>query len=387
MDPEIDKYVEAARREVRVRAWNEQKHRAAFRELMRRRGARGARLGPVKLAAAALAAAAAILLAIVALKPGHPPADRAAAPSLNGAQRIALGEGTEVSFERGAQLDVRERSESRIIVGLRAGAARFNVRHDPRRLFLVQAAEVEVEDNGTSFAVENKGNVVTVSVTEGSVSVSFPPANGSPRQKIALRAGERGVYPSHSAKDLAPGSTPAAAVETASASPTPSASNDPAPTPSAPTADWRALARAGNYPRAYELIAPSAFREVRDEAGDLLLASDAARLSQHPTQAASLLRQLVSRHPRDPRAPSAAFTLGWVLMNQLGRPRDAALAFAQAESLAPRGNLAEDASARAVEGWYRAGDLTRARAELERYRARYPQGRHLATLQRLAGAP
>ena len=74
-------------------------------------------------------------------------------------------------------------------------------------------------------------------------------------------------------------------------------------------------------------------------------------------------------------------------MNELGRPREAALAFLQAESLAPRGNLSEDALARAVESWYRAGELARARAELERYRARYPQGRHLATLQRLAGVP
>jgi transmembrane sensor len=384
MAPEIDKYVDAARRELRVRAWNEQKHRTAFRELMRRRGARGARLSPVKLAVGAFAAAAAILLAVVALRPSQPAANRAAAPAANGLQRIALGEGTEVSFERGAQLDVRERSESRVIVGLRAGAARFNVRHDPQRFFLVQAADVEVEDNGTTFAVENNGTVVTVSVSEGSVSVSFPPANGGPRQKIALRAGERGVYP---ARPVQKHGLDAHAAQLAPAAPTPSASNDPTPTPSAPAADWRALARAGNYPRAYDLIAPTAFREVRDEAGDLLLASDAARLSQHPAQAATLLRQLVSRHPRDPRAPSAAFTLGWVLMNQLGRPREAALAFAQAESLAPRGNLAEDASARAVEGWYRAGDLARARAELERYRSRYPQGRHLATLQRLAGVP
>jgi transmembrane sensor len=384
MAPEIDKYVEAARRELRVRAWNEQKHRAAFRELMRRRGARGARLGPVKLAVGALAAAAAILLAVVALRPDQTATERPAPPSANGVQRIALGEGTEVSFDRDAQLDVRERSESRVIVGLRAGAARFNVRHDPRRLFLVQAADVEVEDNGTTFSVENDGTVVTVSVTEGAVSVSFLPTNGGPRQKIALRAGARGTYPVHHAQTQGPDATTAQA---ALAAPAPSASGSPNPPPGPPAADWRALARAGNYPRAYDLIAPTAFREVRDEAGDLLLASDAARLSQHPAQAATLLRQLVSRHPRDPRAPSAAFTLGWVLMNQLGHPREAALAFAQAESLAPRGNLAEDASARAVEGWYRAGDLSRARAELERYRARYPQGRHLATLQRLAGAP
>ena len=96
-----------------------------------------------------------------------------------------------------------------------------------------------------------------------------------------------------------------------------------------------------------------------------------------------LLRKVVSGHSRDPRAPSAAFTLGWVLMKDLGRPREAAQAFARAESLAPGGNLAQDALARAVEAWDRAGDVTRARAELERYRATYPNGRHVATLERL----
>jgi len=100
-----------------------------------------------------------------------------------------------------------------------------------------------------------------------------------------------------------------------------------------------------------------------------------------------LLRKLLARHERDPRAPSAAFTLGWVLMNELGRPREAALAFGRAEALAPRGNLAEDAVARSVEAWYRAGELSRAKAEVERYRKSYPQGRHQTMLQRLVGTP
>jgi transmembrane sensor len=383
-EPRIDKYVEAARREVRVRAWTPQKYHAAFRELMRRRGERSAGFGAAWLAAAGFAVA--FIIAIVALRTGQTSADHQSSPALNGLQRIALGEGTEVSFERGAELDVRERSEQRIIVGLRAGAARFNVRHDAKRLFLVRAAGVEVVDNGTTFEVENNNGVVAVSVSEGSVAVSFQPADGGPRKNVALKAGQRGAYPAHSPTAL-PSATQAPAAQPSSVTPTPAPSDDASASSPQPAVDWRAFARSGNYRRAYELIAPSAFREVRDEAGDLLLASDAARLSHHATEAVGLLRRLLARHPRDPRAPSAAFTLGWLLMNELGRPRDAALAFAQAESLAPRGNLAEDASARAVEGWYRAGDLARARAELERYRGRYPQGRHLATLQRLAGVP
>ena len=100
-----------------------------------------------------------------------------------------------------------------------------------------------------------------------------------------------------------------------------------------------------------------------------------------------MLKRLLANHARDPRAPSAAFTLGWLLMKELGKPREAALAFSRAEALAPRGNLAEDATARAVEAWVAAGDRSRAKAEVGRYRQKYPHGRHLAMLERLVGAP
>jgi transmembrane sensor len=126
---------------------------------------------------------------------------------------------------------------------------------------------------------------------------------------------------------------------------------------------------------------------VRDDAGDLLLASDVARLSRHPAESVTLLRRLLADHERDARAPSAAFTLGWLLMNELGRPREAAIAFVKAEALAPGGNLAEDALARSVEAWSRAGESMQAKAGLQRYQKAYPRGRHRATLQELVGTP
>lgn len=149
---------------------------------------------------------------------------------------------------------------------------------------------------------------------------------------------------------------------------------------------WRALARAGHYDLAYALLARSRFRDVADDPVDLLLAADVARLSHHASASVSPLRALLATHERDPRAPAAAFTLGWVLMNDVGRPRDAAAAFTHAEQLAPHGNLAEDAAARAVEAWYQAGDLPRAHDEMTRYERRYPHGRHEAALRRLLAA-
>jgi transmembrane sensor len=384
-EPRVEQHVEAFRANLRTRAWHAPRVEAAWRELARQREVRLARFRRVaSFGAGALALALAFALAFVGLRTfGQSPAPLAvpasvAEPRL---ERVELGLGTEAQLEPNATLDVRERTDVRVVVAVQAGTARFRVRHDPRRLFRVEVGDVAVEDLGTEFIVENKGSSVRIAVSEGSVAVTLLEA-GKPR-RVTLNAGESGIYPTKgSASDA-----------TAVAEPAPAASAEESEQRGAgvvemqPATSWRELARAGKHRPAYDLLAPSGFRDVRDDAGDLLLASDVARLSRHPTESVVLLRKLLARHSSDPRAPSAAFTLGWLLMNELGRPREAAAAFAKAEALAPRGNLAEDAVARSVEAWHRAGDETRARAEVERYRRAYPQGRHQAMLQRLVGMP
>jgi transmembrane sensor len=407
----IEEHIEAAQREVGDNAWGAERVETSFRELLvrRQREHHHEAWGPTRVEAAfhellvrhqkdaalyrraasisgvAIALAAALALGFLGLRsiaPGAAPVAKGAETGAAVAERLALGDETEVHFDQGTSLDVRERTDARVVVAVQAGTARFRVKHDPRRLFRVEAGEVEVEDIGTTFAVEKAGANVRVSVTEGSVAVSFPEGGGTARRKATLRAGESGTYPLHASRASTADMTNAPSEAVA-----PGVSGQ-TPAPGAEAAsNWRELARAGEHRRAYDLLSPGGFRDVRDEPGDLLLASDVARLSRHPAESITQLRRLLSRHPRDPRAPSAAFTLGWLLMNELGRPREAATAFAKAESLAPRGNLAEDAVARSVEAWYRAGELVRARTEVERYRKLYPQGRHLGMLQRLVGTP
>jgi TolA-binding protein len=97
------------------------------------------------------------------------------------------------------------------------------------------------------------------------------------------------------------------------------------------------------------------------------------------------LRRLIERYPRDPRAPSAAFTLGWVLLTDLARPREAAVAFAETERSAPRGTLAEDAAARVAEAWQKAGDSRRAAEAARHYEHMYPSGRYVTLMRGLVG--
>ena len=61
----------------------------------------------------------------------------------------------------------------------------------------------------------------------------------------------------------------------------------------------------------------------------------------------------------------------------LKRPRDAAQAFARSYRLAPNGALSQDALAREVEAWSRAGESALAHERALRYVQTYPQGRKL----------
>lgn len=391
-EPQITKHIEAARREVRVHAWRPQRVEAALRELQDRYQKRQVRHQWARRGGTmALALAVVVVFAVSASRmfqsESSPIAD---VPVRAGSELIALGEGTEAHLTEGAQVDVVEQSEERVIVGLHTGTARFRVRHDPNRLFRVEASGVIVEDLGTEFEVENQGESVRVSVTDGVVSVSF--TEGGNAKTVTLKAGESGSYrtvkaPTEHAEAIHSAPEGEATPEATTEAPASAASQRAATVNGEPQTgpDWRELARAGKYELAYDIIGPRGFRDVRDEPSDLLLASDVARHSRHPSEAVTFLRKLLAKHDRDPRAPSAAFTLGWVLMSELGRPREAAHAFARAEALGPGGNLAEDAFARSIEAWYRAGEPTRAKADFERYRERYPTGRHISRLERLIG--
>ena len=113
-------------------------------------------------------------------------------------------------------------------------------------------------------------------------------------------------------------------------------------------------------------------------ASALLADADRARLAGRFEEGASLLRRLVRDYPGDQRAPLAAFSLGRLLLGELGRPAEAARAFARARALAPVGPLAEDALAREAEAWARAKQLERARARAAEYLRAYPGGRRVA---------
>jgi transmembrane sensor len=239
---------------------------------------------------------------------------------------------------------------------LRSGGARFTAPHDAEHPFVVVASDVVVEDIGTTFTVQYlAGDTLEVAVEQGRVKVR---AQG---EETEIAAGAK--------------------LEVAVS---PTAPDKPSPVQTGPAmSSWRPLAEKGQYDEAHAALKKAGPNAVRDETGDLLLAADVARLGGYPAEAVPYLQRVMRAHAKDPRSGLASFTLGRVLLDELGRPSEAADAFARAR--AGGGPLAEDALAREVEAASRAGDTGKSRELAREYQTLYPKGRRAKAVSKFGG--
>ncbi len=257
---------------------------------------------------------------------------------------------------------------------LTAGRSEFDVVPYPGRTFTVHVDGIVVRVLGTRFRVEREGRCAYVSVYRGKVEVRWP---GGAR---VLAEGQTGHFPEEVAQPQAsPETEGPSRVEPAA--PVLSAAEISPPAAPASRARFRALATRGRYAEAYRVLA-GAPGVVDSGAEDLMLAADAARLSGHPAEATPYLERIVRKYRGDVRAPLAAFTLGRILLYQLGRPAEAADAFALVRKILPEGPLSSDALAREAEAADRAGQRERARGLAEEYVAKYPSGRRRESVRR-----
>jgi transmembrane sensor len=306
-------------------------------------------------------AALVALFAVVALRVvrhGAEPAPRAALP---GAETVPASPAADAT----ALLDpdsevVPEPAPKSRAFRLRKGAALFTVVHDAARPFRVKVGSAVVEDVGTVFTVRRLSETVAeVIVREGRVHVSATDAS------FDVGAGERRTF----------------ATDTEA---TDAAAEPEMRPPRAPAvASWRPLAESGRFGEAYAAMKATGPSSVRDETAELLLAADVARLSGHPADAVPYLERILRSRGADPRVGLAAFTLGRVLLEELGRPAEAAAAFGRARKAG--GPLAEDALARQVEASSRAGDTGSARSLALEYQKKYPNGRRMRRVVKFGG--
>ena len=149
-------------------------------------------------------------------------------------------------------------------------------------------------------------------------------------------------------------------------------------------ARWVTLAGEKRFGEAYGLLRQLPLRELSDP-DDLMLAADVARQAGRPERAVPFLERVVNEHPKEVAAQLAGFSLGKVYLDSLGQPALAARSFAAVRAMAPAGGLAQDALAREVEAWARAGETARARDGALEYQRLYPHGRRLAAVRDLGG--
>ena len=331
---------------------------------------------------------------------------------------LQLSDGSLASaLDEQSQLELLTTHPDRVLIRLH-GAASFQVAKNPKRLYRVETERVAVEVLGTRFVVrELVDHKVHVAVSEGRVRVLWG------NQQRELDAGSSGDFPLESVRSevgvvtSAPPPPSERAVSNEPASDSVAALPEPlgrlvsattqtarmartqavvssavpgslVPTvASRPTEDWKALAEQGKFEQAYQQSFGRGSHGVFPHGGELdpaelLLLADVARFSGHPSDAVPPIQRLLREHPSDPRSPLASFTLGRILLDDLGQPREAAQNFRHVEELDPDGPLTQDALGREVEAWSRAGEQSLARTRAEEYVRRYPTGRRLRSVRR-----
>lgn len=340
-------------RELTTPDWTPHRQRAVWHALERsaeRRARRNRTLGVmsgVAVVAAALllwlpqsgeevvrVAEPGLVQAVPIVVPEAPTAVPARPPPLN------FRDGTQVRLhdaEGEVVIASAEADEARVL--LRRGGARFDVVPNPSRRFVVDVGLVTVEVLGTEFDLVREGDRVHVDVVRGSVAVSWP------GERRVLSKGERGVFP------------PSIVDEPSVSEPDepPESTDGPAKRP-------------------------------KQDVEAMLSAADAARRSGRPERALSILRRVLKEHPRDSRAPLAAFTMGRIELDRR-HYKAAARQFAKVRTMG-KSSLAEHALAREIEAWKGAGNTAKARARAEEYLRKHPKGPRTTQAERvLRGGP
>jgi len=302
-------------------------------------------------------------------------------PASAGVPQVAIAEDASVVMPIGAPVRTVQAEPGLLWLELERASARFVVAPQHGRLVRVSAAGVQIEVVGTAFTVTRTESQVQVLVTEGKVRV-----RAGERESL-LSAGDQGVFSAAPVGARAPLEVVEEDATEEVMAVVPEATTPRTPKRIVkrvnPAATWRALAEQGDFGTAWTALQQEGAPD--DEPGDLLRAADVARLSGHPGASVVPLRRVLTQFGKDPRASLAAFTLGRVLLDDLGDPRGAAEAFLEAHALAPRSPLAPDALARAVEALARAGDTAAANTTALQFLRDFPQSGRVEAVRRWGG--
>ncbi|HWP05601.1 MAG TPA: FecR domain-containing protein [Polyangiaceae bacterium] len=277
------------------------------------------------------------------------------------AMAMGLDDGSRLEIAAHTKVRVTGNDPQTMALNLDHGRVDCDITPRPGRRFTVAAAGVTVRVKGTKFGVElaPARDRVDVDVERGVVEVTWQD------QHRDLAAGERwSIDLQHPEANLAATAAAVASGETVEPSASGEAEVAPAESSKAPGASAK----------------PS--HEAAPGARELLDLGNAARRAGDVAGAAKAYEELLTLHPSDGRAGLAAFELGRLKMDRLGDVKGAIQALQKAVMMAPGAGFREDAMARLVEAYARAGAVERCRSAQSAYLSSYPNGVHATAVSR-----
>ena len=275
------------------------------------------------------------------------------APPASGV-RLAMSDGSSIDLGAGARFEPIESSASTFIAMLERGTASFEVRPGGPRRWQIECGLATVEIVGTRFTCVRSAGRLHIGVEHGVVLVR---GERVPNRARRLAAGESldvldapaaGPATERGATGTTAPTEPAAAAAAAAEVP---AHAERAGDHGGAGTGWRELARNGRHREAFATLGAQGIRREAKRLGiaDLFALADVARLSGHPADAVGPLQRIIDGFPSDPQAPLAAFALGRLELDDLGRPQAAAAAFSRALEMGAPDSLRDNVRARLEE--------------------------------------
>jgi TolA-binding protein len=337
---------------------------------------------------AVLAAAAAAVLSWIAVRaPGAPPAWAGPVLETGVAQvAVALADGSRVESDAASEIALARSASDEVRLALRRGGATFDVARRPDRRFVVEVDGVEVSVIGTRFTVRRISDphrAVEVAVERGRVEVR---AGDEHRE---LGAGQRwriDLEPPSRAQLGSAAESERAAPEIASSAAADRADEGADEGAIAPAIEGASPDRSSED-RAAPLGAEAPAARGRDEAASLFEGALAARHGGSLRGAEASLERLLAEHPRDARAPLAAFELGRLRMDALGDRQGAIRALERSLAIGRSSPFREDALARLVALHRALGQERACERRAREYLTRHPEGAHAGDVRRGCTTP
>ena len=295
-----------------------------------------------------------------------------------GLMPLRFSEGSSVILHEGGRVRVlaTETNGARLLIEDGAVDASITSATIGKKHWTFEAGPFQVLVTGTRFTLSYRATdqVFGLATHEGRVIVSGP-CLAAP---TPVAAGHRVDLTCLSRR------TPVARTASLTALPTlppPSAPEFSAPVvpmgrPARNTQTWRELLATGRLREAVRAAERADFDRICQTASakDLLALADAARLFSRTARAVTALRVLRQRFPSSAEAPTAAYALGRIAVEQKRAYPEAVRWFSTYMREQPSGPLHGDCVGRLMEARLRAGDQQGARTDAEQYLRRFPEG-------------